>query len=204
MSNSNYDNSYNDDGGYHSSAYKKERNVKSLSRQRMNTSGAKNLRSNTGAISLHKAPIAPLHNDFDIDTVNDGLAEIDVLLNQLEADVPDDVYESEEMDIDSMMKANHLLRDRVNDIAHMVINAIKKAVELKKKIITHRDEPTDPEIKSKMNTIKSYQAKISSYKRKIKALNIKIENATDNDRISSGVDSGKLLDAEIKELERQK
>lgn len=75
--------------------------------------------------------------------------EIDLMLDDLEQDIPDDIYENTEFEIDDMMKANRTLRDKIKEISAMVISAIQKASKLKKQIITHRDPPPDPAIKTK-------------------------------------------------------
>jgi hypothetical protein len=102
------------------------------------------------------------YNDFDVNTVNDGLDEIDELLVELENNEPDEEQEEfDEFDLDEMMKANRNLRDKIGDISTMVISAISKAAVLKKQIITHRDKPSDPALGKKNNEINKYQAKIN-------------------------------------------
>jgi predicted peroxiredoxin len=143
-------------------------------------------------------------NDFDVLTVTEGLDDIDIMLDVLEKDIPEDVYEGIDFDVEEMMKANRALRDKIHDISEMVITAIQKASKLKKQIITHRDPPPDPGVNDRLKEIKNYQLKIMKCKRKIKALNIRLENLADTERISSEENKLKIIDAEIKELQRQK
>jgi hypothetical protein len=110
------------------------------------------------------APVNPriAHNDFDVNTVNDGLDEIDDILVELENNEPDEGSEEEnEFDLEEMMKANRNLRDKIGEISTMVISAISKAAVLKKQIITHRDKPNDPALGKKNSEINKYQAKIN-------------------------------------------
>jgi hypothetical protein len=102
------------------------------------------------------------YNDFDVNTVNDGLDEIDALLVELENNDPDEgSEENNEFDLEEMMKANRNLRDKIGEISTMVISAISKAAVLKRQIITHRDKPNDPAIGKKNKEINKYQATIN-------------------------------------------
>ena len=47
-------------------------------------------------------------------------------MDQLEAGLPEDIYEFTELDVDGMLKANRELRDKIKDISDIVIDAIKK------------------------------------------------------------------------------
>lgn len=190
--------------GYNSSASaskKRNRNM-TLSKSRATTSKNRPVR-NTGTVNLKSIINAP-PNDFDVMTVNDGLDEIDIMIDQLENDIPEDIYEMEEIDVDEMMKVNRSLRDKIKEIGSFVISAITKAAQLKKRIVTHRDEPSDKDLKAKMNTIKNYQVKLASYKKQIKALNIKLDSLTDNEKLALSSNSKKLIDDEIKELKTQR
>ena len=139
-------------------------------------------------------------NDFDIFTVNDGMDDIDIMIDQLENNVPEELYETDEIDVDQMMKVNRGLRDKIKDIGDLVISAITKASMLKKKIVTHRDEPTNKELKDRNKQIRDYQAKLSTYKKKVKGLNIKFTNLTDNETVANNQNKVKILNNELKEL----
>lgn len=201
-----YDNSYadNTNKGYMSSSNNNHKKFGNITTKRTTTSVRRNPQNTTGAISSKPNNIPVPTNDFDVETVNDGMDEIDYMLGELDANTSEDIYESVEIDVDAMMKANHLLRDKIKDISDMVITAIKKASILKKQIITHRDPPPDPEIKEKLDEIKNYQIKIMNCKRKIKALNVRLDSLNDSGRVSNEQDKLKILDAEIKDLERQR
>ena len=194
----------NKSNGYQSSTNKKEKKFKSMSQQRTNSSAYRNFQNQTGNISLKANNIHVPTNDFDVETINEGMDEIDYMLGELEADVPEDIYESTEIDVDAMIKANHLLRDKIKDIAEMVITAIKKASQLKKQIITHRDPPPDPSIRERLDEIKTYQIKIMNWKRKIKTLNVRLDSLNDAGRMSNEQDRLKILDNEITDLEKQR
>lgn len=201
-----YENSYGDNTnkGYSSSSNGKDTKFGNITKKRTTTSVRRNPQNQTGNVSLKPNNLPLPTNDFDVETVNDGMNEIDYMLGELEADIPEDIYESVEIDVEAMIKANHLLRDKIKDISEMVITAIKKASLLKKQIITHRDPPPDPSIKEKLDEIKTYQIKVMNWKRKIKALNVRLDSLNDSGRVSNEQDKLKILEAEISELERQR
>lgn len=200
--NNSHASAYNDySSGYETSKTQKKKG-KSLSKQRTNNSMRRNIPRSGGAKVTIRTQGPP--GDFDTETVNDGLDEIDLMLDQLERDVPDDLYEDADFEVDEMMKANRMLREKIGDIASMVITAIQKASKLKKQIVTHRDEPNDPSVASKNKEIKDYQAKITKCKNHIKTLNIRLESLRDADRLSGEENKLTILEAEIKELEKQR
>lgn len=136
----------------------KRKGTKSMSKKRTTTSVRRNnprsvaMASNYGSISVR--------NDFDVNTVNMGMDEIDIMLDELENQIPDEVYEDDDFDVDGMVKANRLLRDKIHEISQMVVTAIQKALKLKKQIVTHRDPAPSDHVQSKLDEIKSYQVKI--------------------------------------------
>ena len=149
--------SYQDSGidsDYVSQTEKRNKKIHSVSRKNKGISRRKLMEYKGVKI---KAP----PNDFDPDTVNDGLDEIDILIDQLENGIPDDVYETEEFEVDGMMKANRRLREKIGQISNMVINAITKAGNLKKEIITHRFKTDDYEVAQKEKEMNHYQNKIN-------------------------------------------
>lgn len=204
LNSSNFESAYSDNPlglGYNSSSGKTR--IRSIAKQRTNTSVRRNIPKGVGMNSTKNSTLT-ITNDFDVMTVTEGLDDIDIMLDVLEKDIPEDVYEGVDFDVEEMMKANRALRDKIHDISEMVITAIQKASKLKKQIITHRDPPPDPGVNDRLKEIKNYQLKIMKCKRKIKALNIRLENLADTERISSEENKLKIIDAEIKELQRQK
>lgn len=156
--NSSKDDPYNDAGmtsGYESNKSRRKKKYKSVSKNR-NIASRKGL-TNFSMNSKFKAP----SNDFDPSSVNDGLNEIDLLIDQLENGAPEEIYEDEDLEVDTMMGSNRQLRDKIGEIAQFVMNAITKAAMLKKQIITHRDGPSDPGVKKKEKKIKNYQSQIT-------------------------------------------
>lgn len=138
---------------YESGKERRRKKIKSVSKGRPPLSKKK--------LTSYGMKLKSTTNDFDPDSINDGLDEIDILIDQLEQGVPEDIYETEELDIDGMMRANRLLRDKIGQISQMVINAITKAGNLKKQIITHRDKPADREVAIREREMRSYEAKIN-------------------------------------------
>lgn len=141
--------------GYTSSKTKSKKKFKSVSKQRTNVSNRRNI-PKAGVPNFQ-----PAHHDFDVNTVNDGLDEIDLLLDELANDIPEDLYENDDFNIEEMMNANRHLREKIGEISTMVISAISKAAILKRQIITHRDKPSDPEIGKKNKQITKYQVQIT-------------------------------------------
>ena len=198
LNRSNYE-PYNDGGlssGYESSNKRGRKKIKSVSKHR-------NIRSRKG-LSAHGVKFKVATNDFDPDSVNDGLNEIDILLDQLETKIPEDVYETDDFEVDEMMKVNRHLRDKIGEISQFVASAITKARTLKRQIITHRDKPHDPEVAKKEAEIKNYQVKVMKCKKYIKSLNMRLENSSDFERINTEKGKEKMLDKEISELKSQK
>jgi chromosome segregation ATPase len=197
--------SYDRHNGYNTSTSKvqkiKKKRGLTLSKNRSGTTHNRNLARNTGTISLKtNAP----QNDFDVLTVNDGMQEIDIILDTLENDIPDDVYENEDFDVDQMMKVNRGLRDKILEISSFVITAITKASQLKKRIVSHRDQPVSSDLRGKMKVIKDYQNKLNVYKKKVNGMNIKIASLSDNENIANSQNNIKTLNQEIKELKQQR
>lgn len=141
--------------GYASSKTKSRKTFKSVSKKRTNVSSRRNI-PKSGVPTFQ-----PAHNDFDVNTVNDGLDEIDLLLDELGNDIPEDLYENDDFNLEEMMNVNRHLREKIGEISTMVISAISKAAVLKRQIITHRDKPSDPEIGKKNKQITKYQVQIT-------------------------------------------
>jgi len=202
LNNSQMENSYNDN--YASSGYDTSKSrTKSLAKKRTSNSLRRNVPRSGAKIKIRNNSVH-VNNDFDDTTVNEGLDEIDLILDQLENNIPEEIYEYDDYEVEEMMKSNRLLREKIGDISQMVATAIQKASKLKKQIITHRDAPADPTVKSKRKEIKKYQLKVTTWKDYIKTLKNKLSTIGDADRISTESNKLKIIDAEIKELENQK
>lgn len=70
-------------------------------------------------------------NDFDSSTVKKGIDEIDLEMEDIENNMPDSVYDNDDGEIEELMSANLILRQKVKEIADLVVGAIKKACILK-------------------------------------------------------------------------
>ena len=81
------------------------------------------------------------------------MAEIDFMMDNLEANMPDDAYEAD-VDIDELIRSNRMFRDRLKEVSEIVIETIKKAANFKKSINTHRKPSNDPEVNQKHKEIK--------------------------------------------------
>lgn len=103
-----------------------------------------------------------------------------------------------------MSKVNHNLRDKIKDIVVIVKQAITKAAAVKKNIPTHREPPSDPEVKAKYKEIKNYQAQIRICKKYADNMNIKIESMDDPNRLDRHADTIRKLKKDIKKLESHK
>jgi phage terminase small subunit len=156
--------------------HKINKNVDALSSIEYDGEPIRNLRSgrsNKSEISYHKhvnrlnkvnksVHVRP-KNDYDVDTIDDGLNEINAVMDflDLEENIPEDLYENDgegnDFDVESFVESNHKLRDQIKDIVVIVKAAITKAAAVKKTITTHRDPPADPVVKAKQKEIKNYQ-----------------------------------------------
>ena len=123
-------------------------------------------------------------NDFDVSTIQHGLDEIDITMDQLEANIPEDIYDYTDLDVDGMLKANRELRDKIKDISDIVIKSIKKAEAMKKEIHTHRDPPEDIEVRSKVVEINNYQQMINHCKKYISNINVKVDKIADQEKLN--------------------
>ena len=89
---------------------------------------------------------------------------IDIEIDQLEGGVPEDIDEFGNIDIDTMLKANRSLRDKIKEISDLVVTAVTRAEVIKKAIVTHRDLPDDIEVRTKTGEINQFQDMINSCK----------------------------------------
>lgn len=144
------------------------------------------------------------HDEFDTKDIDEGMDEIDILMDQLQGTMPDDAYEVADFDIDEMVRVNLNLRDKIKDITFIVKESITKAGELKRSIHTHRDPPKDPEVKDKRTQIKQYQNAVNLWKSYIAALNNKIESMADVERLDKANNKIKKLSRDIRKLEDHK
>ena len=96
---------------------------------------------------------------------------------------------------EELIRANKILRDKVGQIADLVVSAIEKAATLRKQITTHRDQPKDPELNSKLKEINRYQKAI---------MKMKYPKVKKNYRAKELEDEIKILRGEIEELEEER
>ena len=84
------------------------------------------------------------------------LARIDEELDKLERNKPGNSGHPDDRDnvIDQLSELNHKLRSRIGELEEIVQNAIEKAKEKKKPIITHRDEKNDPDTQEQDKQLK--------------------------------------------------
>ena len=108
---------------------------------------------------------------------------IDIEMADIEEQMPSIEYDEEEYETEELMKANKILRLKVGQITDLVVQAIKKASSIKKQIFTHREKPSDPELKRKLETIAKYQKNIHHLKRKLKSLRVKNSNISFKDKV---------------------
>lgn len=134
-------------------------------------------------------------NDFDPKTVKDGLDQIDYELHDIDKNIPDEELEMDDNETEELIRANKILRDKVGQIADLVVSAIEKAATLRKQITTHRDQPKDPELNSKLKEINKYQKAI---------MRMKYPKVKKNYRAKELQDEIKILQAEIEELEEER
>jgi hypothetical protein len=156
LSNSSYNNNYDDSmhDGYKSAAATKHRHNKSMSKGRSKLLVKGKYKPRRGISTSKYSKTSKLTSDFDVDDVKNGMNDIDLLLEELEENMPEDVLEHDDYEVDELLKTNRALKDKIKDISEMVISAIQKASQLKRKIVTHRDAPPDPAIKYKNKEIK--------------------------------------------------
>lgn len=107
--------------------------------------------------------------------------------------IPEAEFEDEETE--ELLRANKILRDKVGQIADLVVSAISKAAALRKQITTHRDKPQDPELNSKLKEINKYQKAI---------MKMKYPKVVRNYRVKEMQDEIKILQADIEKLNEDK
>ena len=69
-------------------------------------------------------------NDFDPKTVKEGLDRIDLEIHDIDQNIPEEEFENDN-ELEELIRANKLLRDKVSQIADLVVSAITKASSLK-------------------------------------------------------------------------
>lgn len=125
--------------------------------------------------------------------IKEGLGEIDLEIHDIDENIPDEVIEDDE-EVEDLIRANKLLRDKVGEISDIVESAIEKASSLRKNIVTHRDQPADPELQRKLKEINRYQKAI---------MKIKYPHVQPNYKEKEIKDEIKSLKEEIKQLEEE-
>lgn len=144
-------------------------------------------------VKKHKPKLPP--NDFDPESVKEGLDLIDLEIQDIDQNLPEEDLENDVNETEDLIRANKILRDKVSQIADLVVSAINKAVVLRKQITTHRDGPDDPELKTKLKEINKYQKAI---------MKMKYPKVHRNYRIQEMQDEIKILRGEIDQLEDEK
>ena len=79
---------------------------------------------------VKKALVKVPPNDFDPKTVKDGLDRIDLEIHDIDQNIPEEEFENDD-ELEELIRANKLLRDKVSQIADLVVSAITKASSLK-------------------------------------------------------------------------
>ena len=143
-------------------------------------------------------------NDFDPESVENGLHHIDMELHDLEQFMPEEVYEVDDFDVDDMLLANQKLREKIKDIVIVVKEAISRAAAFKRNVVTHRAPPTDPEVKGKRKEIKAYQSQISQCSKYINNLHVKIDSMDDPERMEKHSSKLNKLNRDMRKLEAHK
>lgn len=106
-----------------------------------------------------------------MDTIKDGLDELEEELEHLKDTQPDDDYGDEEETIDELLEANIELKEKVFLIAGVVTKAISKAKDLKRNVQSHREfKPSDPELSKKMTYLNKLQKQTTVETRTIQTL----------------------------------
>ncbi|CAI2368574.1 unnamed protein product [Moneuplotes crassus] len=123
--------------------------------------------------------------------IREGLDEIDQEIEYIDSNLPDEVLEEDD-ELSGLVNSNKILRDKVNHLSFIVENAIEKAASLRKQINTHRKEPEDEELKSKLKEINKYQKAI---------MKLKYPRKKEDYKTKEIKDEIKILNKEIKELE---
>lgn len=141
---------------------------------------------------------------YDVSDIKDDMAQIDLMMDELEGNIPEDVYDVDEVDVDDLLRANRMFRDRFKEVSEVVIQAISNAAAMKKYIHTHREAPKDPDVKGKRKEIKENQKAIVMCKNYINLLNNKIEAMGNQQRFDKANNKIKKLDRDVFKLDDHK
>ncbi|CAI2368791.1 unnamed protein product [Moneuplotes crassus] len=125
--------------------------------------------------------------------IKEGLEDIDHEMHYIDENIPEDALEEDE-ELDGLINSNKLLREKVHHISDIVLSAVEKATSLRKQIITHRNQPDDEELKSKLKEINKYQKAI---------MKIKYPRKKEDYKEKEIRDQMKILTQEIQELEEK-
>lgn len=182
------------DNAYDDSRAKRNQNSNSAKKARTNSlvTGQK---TTDGFSYVKKSKLKIAQNDFDPSTVKDGLQEIDVEIDFIDRNIPDEEFESDDREVEELIKANKILREKVGQIADLVVSAITKASNLKKQIVTHRDKPTDPALNTKLTEINKYQKSIMKMKKENDNFKHKYSNISYKYKVKEMTDEIKILQA---------
>lgn len=103
-------------------------------------------------------------DDFNPYNITEGMDEIDILMDELEKDIPEDAYIHEEFDVEKMLQSNKEIKEKIQEISVIVTAAITKAAILKKTVVTHRDISDNTDVKDKLKILKKHQSDINKCK----------------------------------------
>ncbi|CAI2365231.1 unnamed protein product [Moneuplotes crassus] len=144
-------------------------------------------------------------NDFDIDGLDQDLPTIDLMIDYLEKEMPkDDYLDSYGFNMEEMMMHNMKLRDKITDMIKLCKDAILRASNLKKTIITHRTIPQDPELRDKREELKNFQKQNLIAQKYIKGLSQKAMSMEENKKVVSYTNKIQKLNKEVIKLESHK
>jgi hypothetical protein len=143
------------------------------------------------------------NSDFDPLSVKDGLDAIDLEIADIDQYMPSIEYDQDDYETEELMKANKILRLKVGQITDLVVQAIKKASNIKKQINTHRKKPNDPELNKKLAIIAKYQKNIQQMKKKIVGLKVRYNSISYKDRVVKIQNEIKTEEEELVKIEEQ-
>ena len=174
---------------------KRSKNLSSAKKMRTSSFNRSLLTQGNNFTYVKKTKQKVATNDFDPKTVKDGLDQIDLEIQDIDQNLPEEEYEHDEDETAELIRSNKILRDKVSQIADLVVSAINKAAILRKQISTHRDKPDDPVLNSKLKEINRYQKAI---------MKMKYPKVHHNPKIQEMQDESEIILAEISKLEDER
>ncbi|CAI2359659.1 unnamed protein product [Moneuplotes crassus] len=159
---------------------------------------------------------AQVTQDFNPNTVYDGIEDIEIALEELEANVDNldesglNEVESEELDthIELLMQNNKKLVKKVNICAEIVAKGISKAANLKSMKPITRTNQTDADLRQKKRTLAKIYSAIEVEKKKVKNLQNEFElicssSLTDQNKMFELMNERRYLESETTEMQAQ-